>query len=46
MAVALANIFMAKVEAEILSQSAIKLLVWKPFIDDIFFHSGTLAEIK
>ena len=37
MAVAFANIFMAKVEtAGILSQSVIKPLVWKRFIDDIF----------
>ena len=45
MAVAFANIFMAKVETDILSQSVIKPLVWKRFIDDIF-HSGTLAEMK
>ena len=30
------NIFMAKVETEILNQSALKPLVWKRFIDDIF----------
>jgi len=36
MAVAFANIFMAKVETDILSQSVIKPLVWKRFIDDIF----------
>ena len=36
MTVAFANIFLAKVETDILSQSAIKPLVWKPFIDDIF----------
>ena len=36
MAVAFANIFMAKVETEILNQSALKPLVWKRFIDDIF----------
>ena len=36
MTVAFANIFMAKVETDILSKSAIKPLVWKPFIDDIF----------
>ena len=36
MAVAFANIFMAKVETDILSQSAIKLLIWKHFIDYIF----------
>ena len=32
---AFANIFMAKVETEILNQSALKPLVWKRFIDDI-----------
>ena len=36
MAVAFADIFMAKVETEILNQSALKPLVWKRFIDDIF----------
>ena len=36
MAVVFANIFMAKVETDILSQSVIKPLVWKRFIDDIF----------
>ena len=36
MAVAFANIFMSKVESEIVSQSALKLLVWKRYIDDIF----------
>ena len=35
MAVAFANIFMAKIETEILSQSATKPLVWKRFIDDV-----------
>jgi len=30
------SIFMAKVETEILNQSALKPLVWKRFIDDIF----------
>ena len=36
MAVAFANIFMNKVEKEKLSQSALKLLIWKCYIDDIF----------
>lgn len=36
MAVAFANIFIAKVQTGILKQSAIKPLVWKRFIDDIF----------
>ena len=45
MAVAFANIFMAKIETDILSQSVIKLLVWKRFIDDVF-RSGTSAEMR
>ena len=36
MAVAFANIFMSKVETEIISQSAFRPLVWKRYIDDIF----------
>ena len=36
MSVAFANIFMAKVETDILSRSNTKPLVWKRFIDDIF----------
>ena len=32
----LSNIFMAKVETEILNQSALKPLIWKQYIDDIF----------
>ena len=36
MAVAFANIFMNKVETDILSQSAFRPLVWKRYIDDIF----------
>ena len=36
MAVALANIFMAEVEIQILNQSTLKPLVWKRYIDDIF----------
>ena len=35
MAVAFANIFMAKIEKEILRQSSIKPIFWKRFIDDI-----------
>ena len=35
-AVAFGNIFMAKVETEILNQSALKPLVWKRFIDNVF----------
>ena len=36
MAVAFPDIFMNKVETDILSQSELKPLVWKRFIDDIF----------
>ena len=36
MAVAFANIFMSKVESEILNQSVLKPLVWKRYIGDIF----------
>ena len=36
MAVAFSNILMNKVETDILSQSELKPLVWKRFIDDIF----------
>ena len=36
MAVAFSDIFMNKVETDILSQSELKPLVWKRFIDDIF----------
>ena len=44
MAVAFANIFMAKVETEILNQSALKPLVWKRFVDDIFSLWNTTRE--
>ena len=36
MTVAFANVFMGKVESQILSQSALKPLAWKRYIDDIF----------
>ena len=36
MAVAFANIFMGKVETELLNRSAFKPLVWKRYIDNIF----------
>ena len=36
MAVAFANIFMARIEKQILSQSCIKPLFWKRYIDDVF----------
>ena len=45
MAVAFANIFMGKVETEILSQSTIKPLVWKRYIDDIFSLWDTIREV-
>ena len=35
-AVSFANIFMGKVESQILSRSALKPLAWKRYIDDIF----------
>ena len=46
MAVAFANqIFMGKVETEILSQSAFKPLVWKRHIDDILSLGDTIREV-
>ena len=36
MAISFANIFMTKVETDILSHSVTKPLVWKRFIDDVF----------
>ena len=44
MAVAFANIFLAKAETEIISQSTLKSLVWKRFIDDIFTLWNTTGE--
>ena len=35
MAVVFANVFMAKIEKEILRQSSIKPIFWKRFIDDV-----------
>ena len=35
MAIAFANIFMAKIEKEILRQSSTKLIFWKRLIDDV-----------
>ena len=43
-AVAFANIFMAKVETELLKKSAIKPICWKRYIDDIFSLWGTGRE--
>ena len=45
MAVAFANIFMGKVETEILSQSTTKPLIWKRYIDDIFSLWETNREV-
>ena len=36
MAVAFANIFMTEIETNLLSQSRIKPIVWKRYIDDVF----------
>ena len=36
MAVALADMFMGKVESQVLNQSAQKPLAWKRYIEDIF----------
>ena len=44
MAVAFANIFMAKIEKEIICRSEIKPLVWKRYIDDVFCLSDTTEE--
>ena len=44
MAVSFANIFMAKIETEILSRSKYKPLVWKRYIDDIFSLWNTNRE--
>ena len=44
MAVAFANIFMAKIEKEILGRSDNKPLVWKRFIDDVFSLWSTSAD--
>ena len=45
MAVAFANIFMAKVETEILNQSTLKPLVWKRFNDIFYLWDTTREEI-
>ena len=46
MATAFDNIFMGKVETEILNQIPLKPFVWKRFIDDIFsLWNGTREEI-
>jgi len=36
-AVAFANIFMANIETQILSNSVAKLTIWKRYINDIFY---------
>ena len=43
-AVAFTNIFMAKVETELLKKSAIKPICWKRYIDYIFSLWGTGRE--
>jgi len=45
MAVAIATIFMAKVETELLNQSTLKLLVWKRFSDIFYLWDTTREEI-
>jgi len=44
MVLAFTNIFMAKVETEILNQSALKPLIWKRFTEDIFSLWNTTRE--
>ena len=44
MAVAFANVFMAKIEKDIISKSKIKLLVWKRYIDDVFCVRHTTED--
>ena len=44
MAVAFANIFMASIEKEILRQSVHKPLMWRRFIDDVFYLWDTNKE--
>ena len=44
MAVAFANIFMARLETQILSNSCIKPLFWKRYIDDVFLLWNTSQE--
>ena len=44
MAVAFANIFMAKIEKEILRQSDTKPIFWKRFIDDVMSMWNTSRD--
>ena len=44
MAVTFANMFMAKIETEILNQSVTKPLVWKRYIDDVISIWNTTRE--
>ena len=44
MAVAFANIFVASIEKEILRQSVHKPLMWRRFIDDVFYLWDTNKE--
>ena len=45
MAVALANIFMADIETQIVSQSVVKPTVRKRYIDDIFLGNTAQADV-
>ena len=44
MAVAFVNIFMARIQRQILSQSCIKPLFWKRYIDDVFSLRNTSLD--
>ena len=44
MAVSFANIFMAKVETDVINKSPNKPLIWKRYIDDIFSLQNTSKE--
>ena len=44
MAVSFANIFMAKIETDVINQSPNKPLIWKRYIDDIFSRWNTNKE--
>ena len=46
MAVSFADIFMAKIETEIINHCTKKPLVWKRYIDDVFSLNGTQAKKK
>ena len=44
MAVSFANIVTAEIETDIINQSPKKTLIWKRYIDDIFFLWNTNKE--